>query len=211
MATQPIPNTAQVDMKYLVNGEGVENVYHVLSDDGWNASTLSDLADVMTTWENAAPNSNRSAACSLIEVICTDLTSLDAARFVKAVNPPIAGQLVSDALPNNATFAVKANIGSRGRGRSGRSFWVGLAESQIDLGHMDTASADDIVIAMNDLIDAIVAGSSAWTLVVAHRVADGVPLPVGTTSPILAYSYSDLSIDSQRDRLPNHKRHRRTP
>jgi hypothetical protein len=195
-------------MAYLMDGEVVENVYHVHKSTPWSIGDIGTIAATFEGWENTDGAPLRSRDCELIRVTATDLTSLASGRVDQQLVVPIVGTLASDALPNNVTFAVKANIGVRGRGRSGRTFWIGLAESQVVLSQMLTASANAIQTALNNLIADISAAVPGAALSVMHLFINKVYQVSAPTDPVLTWTYTDLSIDSMKDRLPRHKAHK---
>lgn len=211
MVYQPARGVAEIRMKYLLDFETAENVYHVEhgSLDPWPLADLEDLASTFEAWETSDASVVRTASASLIEVVVTDLTSLTTQRVTRAVSPVITGAIGGDSLPNNATIAIKADINNRGRGKSGRVFWVGLAESQVTANHINTAAGDAIVLALNNLRADVLALDPAYHMVVVHRVIDGVRPAEADWSAIASFSLTDQTIDSQKNRLPNHKRHKR--
>lgn len=203
-------NTVQVVMQYRSGGEIVENVYHVHGGSSWDATEILALLGAFESWESTSASLMRSDQVSLFRIVGTDLTSLAAARVDLQLATPVDGQDVSPVLPNNVTFALKANIGERGKGRNGRTFWIGLGESFVVGSLMDTAHADSIQSALNTLITDVAAAVPGASLAVLHQRQGGIPITPAVTSDILSFTYTDLTTDSQRDRLPGHKRHKRT-
>lgn len=213
MVYQPARGVAEVRMRYLLDFENAENVYHVEhgSLDPWPLADLEDLASTFEAWEDTDGSTARSVSAHLIEVVVTDLTSLTTQKVTRAVSPVIDGTIGGDSLPNNATLAVKADINNRGRGKSGRVFWIGLAESQVTANTINTAARDAIVLALNNLRADVLALDAAYHMVVVHRVVGGVRPAEADWSAIASFSTTDNTIDSQKNRLPNHKRHKRQP
>lgn len=211
MATQPAPGVAQVRMRYLYDGERCENIYHV-SKPTTTAYSLAELEDIASTfigWEDTVGSLQRPTDVQMTEVIVTDLISLAGLRVTRTEVPAINGALVIDSLPNSSTFAVKAEIGNRGRGKQGRTFWIGLAETQVAANTITPDYRDSIVAALETLrtsVETLVAG---YHLAVLHRRANDVPLPIAVPSSISSWSATDLTIDSQRTRLPGHRRQKR--
>jgi hypothetical protein len=107
------------------------------------------------------------------------------------------------------TCAIKHNTGVRGRGRQGRSFWIGMTETMYTANTIETVTVTAITAAMLALMNDVISLDPDYKLVVTHRQVDGVPLTVGTTSEILSFDIADAILDSQRTRLPGHKRNRR--
>jgi hypothetical protein len=199
---------AQVVMGYLSGGEPCENIYHVHSSVAWTTVLLEDLLATFQAWEMDTASLLRSDEAELIRATATDLTSITSPRYDEPLETPVPGALVSPVLPSNVTLAVKADIGERGRGRNGRTFWIGLSEGQVAMNLVGSVVVTDIVSALNTLITDITTAAPDQTLGIIHTVAAGVPLTPATFSPIIGWSVTDRSIDSQRDRLPFHKAHR---
>lgn len=203
------PNIVQVQMIYTCGGELVENVYHAHKDSAWDLTTLGALAAAFVSWETSEAAPLRSEQVSLVRVVATDLTSLTSGRVDTQLVTTVDGGVVSPVLPNNATWAVKQNIGERGRGRNGRTFWIGLAENQVIGNQIDTTVGDSIQSALNALITDVGAAVAGAALGVMHRPPGDPPTGSATFTPTQNFTYTDQLIDSQRDRLPGHKRHKR--
>lgn len=209
MAATRFPKVAQVQLKYLLGGNNLQNDFMVSGEDDWTVESLTDLIAVFAGWAGTAGADVQSEDIQLIEIIATDLTSLDSPRVASRTDLPIAGTVDSQALPANATWAIIFQTAKRGRGRQGRIFFCGLAENQVDGNQVDGTVAGEILSAYDDLKSLVNAGPNGAELVIGHSVVDGVHLATGTTDPVIAITYTDLVVDSQRDRLPGHKKHKR--
>lgn len=212
MATQNAPGILQVELKMLQGNTNMSNIFHVDNGGGvvWTRTNMDSIAGVFQTWFQNSASAQMSSSVTLIDKVLTDLTSLAGLRVVYGEETPPAGQLTSPALPPNVTFATRLNIALRGRGTSGRIFWPGLTEEQITFDTLSKTTADLIVSAMDNLIAAIPAAVPGAALVVLSRYSAGVKRPNGVGIPVVSASYSDLTLDSQKDRLPNHRRKRRS-
>lgn len=206
--SQTVPGVVEVRCNYILSGENCENVYHVANDTGeaWTLVHMEDIASAFADWEDVSAKGSRSVACALHNITVTDLTSLEAERITRPLTPPIAGTVAGDALPNNATFALKADVHNRGRGKSGRTFWIGLAELQTAGSTILSSDRDNIITAMNALITAVEAIDPTYRLVIVHRVVGGIRPPEAAFSQIFLFGATDDTIDSQKNRLPNHRR-----
>jgi len=205
---QPVPNVAQVKMTYRQGTELMSNSYYVERDTPWSVEDLVTLSDIFYNWENTDGKSERSLSIELTHMTMADLTADDAAYSARAIDPAVGGTNIGQALPLNCTLAVAAVTGQRGRGRQGRTFWIGLTENQVDENVVTNVIKTNIVDNLNSLLEAVndVAGQQ---LVVVHRYVDGVKLATGTTTPIITWTVRDTTIDTQKLRLPNHRRNKR--
>lgn len=208
MATQPVPNVAQCSLKYDIEEQKCQNDLYFYKSSGWTLSDLQNLSDAaITNWATfIAPRVTN--VCQLREVISTDLTSLDGARDSSDVNPIIVGTRPGGSLPNNVSFAVKLGIGKRGRGRQGRIFHPNLSEGDVVVNQIDLTETNSILTAWQSFAGALETASTSVHCVV-HRYLNGVKLPAATNDPVTSYTATDRIVDSQKLRLPNHKRTRR--
>jgi hypothetical protein len=207
---QDVPNTVRVEVAYAYDNNNMENVWHVRTSDVPTDADLVSILANMQTWLETDWAPLASPQVSALSITATSLHDLTGPRMTVGINPAIVGTSDSAALPANVTIAIKANIGTRGRGKSGRTFWVGLGESQVVNNELLPTPAAAIVAALNQL-NALMAdiGEFLEGLVIPHFVVGGVRPPSVGTSAVIGYSMANFVTDSQRDRLPGHKRARR--
>lgn len=196
-------------MGYQSSDTNMENVYYVHKVSPWSQIDVAAIVTAFTNWETSNAAAQRGAYVELVRVTATDLTSLSGVRIDDQLVAPIPGTRSSTPLPANVTFAVKANIGKRGRGTNGRTYWIGLTEGQILDDQMQAAAAGLIVTALETLISDISGAVAGSALGVIHQFINRIWQPNAPFDPIVNYAYTDLNLDSQRDRLPGHKRHRK--
>lgn len=208
---QVAPGIARVELRYAIPENNIENVFYARTTSLglWSQADMDALEAAFVTWFTTYGSNYMSNELSLTTVLITDLTSLSGIRKTYPIEPPLIGNEGAGYLPANVTFALKAGTGKRGRGTNGRMFWPGLCTSQVSLEQMQKVQADDIVVALGHLVAAIAAVPGCAGLCVPHFVVGGVRPPVVQSDLIVAYTYSDLYLDSQRDRLPFHKKHKR--
>lgn len=202
----PIPNTAQVDMVYLQGDQPCENRYFVAGAGAWDLSMLTTLSSDFAAWEADVAAPLRNASTSLIKIFARDMTTEAGAELETDHSTP--GTWAGTALPQNATISLKAQTGSAGRDRRGRTYWIGLAANMesANPGVMIGSVVAELVTALNALV--AVAFPNTGKLVVAHRKSGGVYITPAVTHQILSYTAADHYFDSQRRRLPGHNRHR---
>lgn len=208
MAHQDCVDVVRVEVRYLMTGANAANVFHVWCNSQPSESTLADIAAKFTTWLEDDWGGVASNNWSAVEIICTDLTTINGPRSSFAVAVP--GELEADSLPANATLAIKADIGTRGRGKNGRVFHVGLCELQVTANTVGTVALSSIVGAYEALRTAIEADADYEGLAVPHFVVDGQRPPIAGKDRVRRYVAANNLIDSQKDRLPNHKKRKRT-
>lgn len=210
MPHQDVPNTVRVEVGYAYDNNNMANVWHVRTSDVPSEADLISILANMQTWLETDWAPLASPQVSALTITATSLHDLGGPRMTVGINPPIVGTSDSEALPANVTIAVKANIGTRGRGKSGRTFWIGLGESQVTNNELLPTPASAIVTALTQLNELMAdIGTNLEGLVVPHFVVGGIRPPSVGTSTVLSYSMANFVTDSQRDRLPGHKRAKR--
>lgn len=210
MALTPVPHCVKVELRHLIDGQNVWNTFYAQCPSEPDATEIEEMLLAAQTYWHANWASEFGAGVTLQEIVGTSLTSLDGARVVLSVSPPDVGTNIADVLPLNATIAIKRSVGHRGKGRSGRVYWPQLREDQVSGDRVNGTELDGIVNKCEGMGAAIAGAGPDITLdCVAHQSGSHA----GTSEPIITYSASDDYIDSQRDRLPRHKRHKkpRTP
>lgn len=205
---QPAPGILEVRLDMLLGGQNVNNVFHVQKGTSiWNETDMDTIAGIFQTYFVDHASSNMSSALTLVGKTLVDLTSLNGIRKVYGEDTPPAGNLTGDALPANVTFAIKLNAQNRGRGVNGRIFWPGLAEAQVAGNQLNSADADAIKGHIDWLIGQIIsAGPAGAVLCVLSKWENGVWRASGIGREVTSATYSDLTIDTQKLRLPNHRK-----
>jgi len=210
--SQVVPAVARFEMRYRSSDTTMENVFYVrTSASTWDEATLDDVETAMRLWETSTASSFRSDGVGLYEIVATDLTSLFGIRKSYDISPVVTGALANP-LPNNVTVALKADIGRRGRGTAGRSFWIGLSEGQtVGPDQIAPIAANNLISSMDSLLADVAGVVPVEGMCIPHFVVDHVRPPSVLADIIVKYTLSDFYLDSQRDRLPGHKKHKRYP
>lgn len=203
-------NCATFVFDYRYDNQAIQNSIAINLPSGWNATQLEAMASALEAWWTAELQPHLPNSIELHQIIATDQTALTSARVAHPVSQ--FGGTAAPAgtiCPANVTCAIHFNTGDRGRGRSGRNYFPILMEAQVDNDYLDAAMAAIIEAAYAALQAAITAAIADAIWVVLHRIAGGEQLAAGTWSPVLGAGFRDFVIDSQRDRLPFHKKHKK--
>ena len=204
MASIPAPGVVEVVQTFDIFGSNCSNVYHVLvAADPVDATDVELILDTFVAWETQDGAGTRSSECITTSFTATDLSSLQGSRQFRPVN--IAGSVEFAPGPLSTTFAVKLGGGTRGRGRAGRVYWVGLPENLASPSHIAPQIADGLVNAVTALNTALTQ-AGGFQLCILHKVENGVELNPMQAEPLVQVSYTDLFLDVQKNRLPGHKR-----
>lgn len=202
MAFQPVVDTAEIDIIYTEHGETLQSVFYGELPGGYILSDLQALAagvdaQVQGTWK----------AQQVIEAayIRTEVRGLAVQNDLIASDNTNAGVgvLLTGALPNNVTLAVKKESGLTGRSARGRCYWIGGAMSGLKTtneNEWSTAYVANIVSAVDSIRNAINA-VGLWQAVLVSRFTAGAPRTTGLTFPWISSVAVDEAVDSQRGRL----------
>jgi len=211
MAYVPVENTAMVEMRYTLAGEPTENTLYFQAATPYDVSSLTALGLAIRDWWVTDIFALQSIACALREVFVTDLTTDSSPAVSVTAGLPSNGSVGGEVMPNNVAPCISFKTANRGRSFRGRNYLMGFGVDQIGQNEVAAGVADDYTTAYNNLI--AVAGALDLVWVVVSRfsgftIVDGkkVPTPrvAGIATPIVNAVFTDLTVDSQRNRLPNH-------
>lgn len=203
MPFQPVPNGAQVVLKYQQVGQIMENIFWVRSDVPFEAADLETLASTFQTWWSDTYKSLQHPTVSLIEITATAEDTDTGPQFILPITGPNVGTASGNAEPLNATISIQHITALRGRSFRGRTYHVGLTSDQLlDAGHVLAATAASLRAAYDTLVTDIHTVSATWELSVLTRFTNHLPRPAGILTPIVANGLADTALDSQRRRLP---------
>lgn len=206
MAFQSVPDTAEVNMIFTMNGVIVQNVFYAELSGGYDEADLQALADKVdlafpSTWQTEMPPE--------VSYVKTEVRGLAFANdiVVESTTSAGVGTATTAVLPNNVTFAIKKTSGLTGRSARGRTYWIGIPRGKLDPDDENmllVAYADEIVANVDfvrTLIEAVPA--TAWEPVLVSRFADKAQRDEGKTFPWTGTTRVGLGIDTQRARLPS--------
>lgn len=202
----PVALTAKVTMTYLLDGQTVENVYHVKGSSEWDATTLDALTTAFENWETTHGTVMRGTDAILISVTAEALFIEDGPVFFSTVS--ISGILTNDLLPNNVTIAIKWVTGIRGRSFRGRTYHIGVTNDMVTTSgpnHINGAWVTGLLNHYGALL--LVTYPNSGQLCVVSYAHDCTWRSAGVATPIIAARLTDTVLDSQRRRLPSHNIH----
>lgn len=207
----PVENTALVEMRYTYQGEPVENTLYFLSEIAFDVAALNALGLACRDWWTTFLFPLQSVHVSLREVFVTDLTSDISPAVSITAGLPSAGSIAGEAMSNNVAPCISFKTANRGRSFRGRNYLVGINIDQVSGNAIVGTYATAMTSAYEELFS--IAGALDLTWVVVSRfsgftIVDGkkVPTPraAGLATPIVSVLFTDLTVDSQRRRLPGH-------
>jgi hypothetical protein len=192
------------------DGQAVFQDFYFKHGTSWasgNMSVLASEAKASFLAEYPALFTNEVA---FVRVVATDLTSLASERAVEPFAAGVVGEAVGGAAANNVALSIQKQTGNRGKGKQGRIMWGPIPAANMTANQVSSVYAALVIAAMDALVAAVIAEFPTAQHVVLSRWDNGVWRTEGIGIPVLNIGYSNLYVDSMKDRLPQHKRRRIT-
>ncbi len=205
MGFVPVPDVVQVEFRCEMDGQLVENRWHVDCLHEPTADDLTNIANNVATvltndWKPQMP-----ADVTLREIHLRSLHALNHLEHTALFTVGTVGGLANPLLPSNVSVCVSLRSQFTGRSARGRLYWIGLTENDVSFSTISATRLTGIVAAVQAMIDALVAASFRWCIV-SYR-SGGIPRPGGPVKFIVETALVvDDVVDSQRRRLPGRGR-----
>lgn len=200
MAFVSFPTACQLEARFIYDGQHVENVHHFdTATTLWTAESMNDLAERYRLLWDGSFKPYAPPTLSLESIVVRSLSTSSSPAVEYTTSLPIAGTNAGPQLPNNVTYAVKWTTGLSGRSYRGRTYHIGLNESQVIGNNLDGTYRIAMVAAYSQFPAWFAAEDAIF--VIASRVSDGAERSPGITTPVVGCTI-DPVIDSQRRRLP---------
>jgi len=203
----PVLNTALVEVRMTLDGQHVENTMFAEQSIPWTDSLLGILCGVVKDWWIASYAPIVSDLVELREIVATDQTTATSGQF----SLPSAGEtggFPGGSAPSNVSYAVSFRTALRGRSFRGRNYIVGIPLSQLSgVNNVLSVYSDNAVAAYAAFGEALLVEDMHWVVVSRFsgvNPSTGKPIPrtAGVTTPVITVIATDLTLDSQRRRLP---------
>jgi hypothetical protein len=150
-----IPGGLRIEMHFTYLNQKVANVYHCMNNLPNPGETQMHLvANTFKNWWVTELQPICSNQLTLREVTCRELTPTGIA-VLETEGLPAPGGSTDNALPGNVTLAVHWGTGRRGRSYSGRTYHLGLHQTQIDGDQVEQNTLDSLQDAYNALRTAL--------------------------------------------------------
>jgi hypothetical protein len=196
----PVPACAQMEARFTVNGQLVENVMYFRYFDGSFADLVptvggfykSDIADVLqNSW---GPH------VTLRELYFTDLAAVDGPVATYTTGLPLVGGGVLDEVANGVALVVCFRTNKRGRSFRGRNYLAGFIETLVVQSQYTNAFVADVVEAYNIFKEDV--ASQGYPMQVVSRISGGVPRVTGVATEVQEIVNTTPATRSQRRRNP---------
>lgn len=200
MAFQSVPETAEVVIRYTMNGESMVNVVHGRIVGGYTLGLLQQLADAV----DVAVGLNFKPI-QTFDAVYNDTT----VRGLEFINDQVAianvnagaGSILTAGLPGNATISIKKGSSQTGRSARGRLYWIAMPRDNLAANDNQFQALDVVaVVAAVDAIRIAITGTP-WSPVIVSRFSLGLKRPTGVTFFWTTTNAVNDNVDSARGRL----------
>jgi hypothetical protein len=198
----PAPNIIEVEIRYTLFGQKIENRYMVDHLAAVDAAAVEAAAIQGWDWAETTLLPHLSTFLGLREVVATDLTSAESFQFTYAPDATTIGSVTGAVLPNEVAFCISLHTGTRGRSARGRMFIPAIpVGAMVDANNLGASSVTVLVEDVQTLINSIATGGETMTIV--SYIHDNAPRPGGPVYfPVTSAAATDSLVDSQRRRKP---------
>lgn len=200
MAFVPFEDTIKAELIFLCLDQPVQNVFHYMVDATPDLTTAEDLAEGLVAWWKNNLQAEVHSGVTLYSVECTIMENENDPGILYTTGLPATGAAASPAMPNNVTVAVQWKTAFRGRSYRGRTYHVGLTESNCENNYLTQAFAASLQTIYSDLLS-VTTNVGPAVLGIASRWHNKVQRTTGVITPVVSCSI-DRALDSQRRRLP---------
>jgi hypothetical protein len=195
---------AKIAVQGLFNGQEDENIFYVQVAETITSAILEEIAGRVATWVADHQLAALSNLYQHVRIVVTDQTTDPGLQFVNTDNAGLSGAQTSQSMPNNSTFAIHRKTGMSGKASKSRVYWPTIVLAFLSAPNtMDPTTANNLVNDLETLRLALeTAGISTYVYGYISRVLDHLPRTAGVFVPVVGHSFTDLTLDSQRRRLP---------
>lgn len=193
MAFVAIPGVVQVEARFTLFGQQIENVYHVGGlPSPAPVADMELIAGVFNTAVSGSMMPQMSADLIFREIFVRDLSEAGGAEFTLATTPAQPGGVGAESAASNAAFCVALRTARGGRRYRGRKYFSGMPRTLVTADVINTTWADQMVAFLSELIASVEA--AGFFLGIVSKLLHAI-------TPIISASAVDLNVDSQRRRL----------
>jgi len=206
MAGPFVPNGYHVRLQYTLSTQLVENEFYFVSTAPPTEAVMDELADVVLDWATLNWHNMLPTNCSVTGCVveCLDPDFLFTKPYT--LPAPVAGAGAAG-VPNNVSFSIQRIILGRYKGGHPRLYVPGIRSDKVtSINTLDATHADNMVTTLNDLNAAAIASPSDFIPVCLRTTGEGATPTEPLAVYITGYRYRDLTLDSQRRRLPGRGR-----
>lgn len=194
------PRVWQVNVRYILFGQQVENVLHFHQpEDPIDTTSAQNLA--LTLWGAWSEHVMGTLSSNLLlrELYIVDQSSDTGLTYTYAPIPGVNGDIGEASLPGNVAFCVSLRTIARGRSHRGRIYLPGIPEPNVTGNTLDASLVTSMVTAVDNVRNAM--ATQGFNLTVLSRYHNNAPRESAVHTPVSTVLAVDDTVDSQRRRL----------
>lgn len=160
-----VPDVAEFVVVQSLDGQVVNNVYHVKKEGGWDSASMAAMAVVFISFYNDDLAPLLSNHIQFVKVKCRDLTTV--AGAIAEVNFPAlsGGDNNVIALPAQCSASCQHTTGVAGRSYRGRTSVAGITIGSVNNNLLQESVATAVTDAFDALDAAIISAGGTWGIV----------------------------------------------
>lgn len=204
MAYQRVPETAEITVRYTVQGVDIANTYHARASGGYNQSMLDTLANQIDLTPVSGLLADQTNKCNYVR---TDVRGLDSEFDLTATANASAGVGAKTGFqfPANVAFCVQKSSGLTGRSARGRVFITGIPTAYTAATSLEpnflTQVAADAYVAHVDSFRFTIEAIGPWNAVIVSRYHNGSKRSEAVTFQWTQTLATDRKLDTMRVRM----------
>lgn len=196
----PTADVLQVNVRFALGGQQVENVLHFsYAASDFNTAAFNIYNVIQDTWWTAIravlSNQLTSTGCYIVDQASASGPVASYGSFTQTT-----GQSSIFAAPGNVAFGVTHRTAARGRSFRGRTYICGIPADQVSQSRVSDGFLSVAVSSFNALRNAAIDANIPFVIV--SRYANKAPRAAGVATLVTASVAVDNVVDSQRRRLP---------
>jgi len=200
MDFQPVPNSAKLEAIYSWNGATCVNVHYYHNESPFNSNTLFDLCEAYFNWFDDYGKLLCSNEANLMSIRATDVHVEDGEGIDYSSGLPIAGNNVTNSVPNNVAACISWHTPYRGRSFRGRTYHIGMPSAKV-LGSLIIAGHVTELKDTYQLLMTLSGSYGTYNKVIVSYFNNGTRRAAGLPTDVTSVSVNNV-VDSQRRRLP---------
>lgn len=199
MAFRPVTNGVEVEFRWTLFGVLCENRIFVRTDAPPTLEDMAAIGDIASDWVTGQYAVVAPSQVQFTTIQLTDMSTEGGQELTVPINAP--GTSSGVILANEVSFCVKLTTGFSGRSKRGRWYMPPpITSSLVDANHLTTTVGNAYAACMQALLVAM--NAAGFRPGVASRTHAGVPVNPITILAYTTASYTDTTLDSQRQRRP---------
>jgi len=200
MSFQSAPDCAEAVIQATFGGVNIANVLNFKNFAGYDQPDIDALAAIV---DAGVGGDYLGILSSSVAYTGTLVRGLESSIDMTAVDNTSAGAgaLTGPAVAANVSLVATLRTGFTGRSARGRFFMMPTAADQLaSVNTFGSGFSANLVTFLTNL--QAEAALSGWTMIVLSRFSGGVPRGTAIATPVTDIELRNLTVDSQRHRLP---------